>query len=598
MPSSKSPGALRIGTGRIPNNSVPSSALTTIPGSDVSVAPTLINVVSVSSATAISRLGQYMIVLVNATGGAFTITLPTTAQVGDVITFVGTTTSLNVVSIARGGADTIQGSANSQALVGPFTARSFVRSTLTDWTTETEMPSVQSVNTSLTLTRGGKERVVLVDSSGGAVTLTLPQSAQLGDRITVLKSVASNNPVTVDGNLGETIDGRLTTVMNTFLQALVLVRVSSSAWATVSETSSVLEITDTTTLSAVESAKEIHILVRTSNVAWIAGTKTLTLPSSAQTRPGQVITISDVDGNAEAANITVASQVLGTAPTGTSSVAITRNYGAVVLQNKTAGSWTIRSEDRGLVPNFFSLSRADSRSDVSQSRLDALPMFNWSHRRVAVHAEFHGLITNILPVEGFSPGGNLTLTSTAGTSGTVGLLRCSVVTGSSGFFHLGDLPTSALFNAGQVQGFRVILRLNTASPGSSYDFAIGFGDDISDVSGNIGSGSDSYMGANGLWLGTGSSGSWRRVRRSGSSSAGSDISAITAGNRYVLEYYFDGTNWDAYVNGVRNVGGSTNIPSGSLNFGLVLVDSSSVTPTVDIDSITVFSRDLGSTRFT
>lgn len=594
MPSTKSPVALQVGSGKVPNNTVSNSALTSVPGSTVASPPPPINVVNVTTTTTLTRLGQFMVVLVNATGGGFNITLPTTSQVGDVITFVMTTTSTNVVNIARGGADTIQSSANSQALAGAYTSRSLVRSSLTDWTFEAETPSVQTVTTSLTLTRGGKERIVLVDPSGGAVTLTLPQLAHVGDRVTIVKSVASANSVTVDGNGGDTIDGRLTTVMNTFLQALVLVRIASGAWATVSETSSVIEVNDTLSLAGIESAKEIHLLVHTSNGAWIAGTKTLTLPSSATTRVGQVITISDVDGNAEVANITIASQILGTSPSGTAAYTLNRNFAALTLINKSSGNWTILDEDRGLVPNFFVLSRADNRVDISQSRLAALPQFNWSHRKVALHAEFNGLITNMLPVEGFSAGGSMTLATQAGTNGTVGVMRTTVTAGASGYLHWGSLPTSDVFDPAQLLGFRAVLSPVTANPGTDYALAVGFGDDVSDMGGSI----DQRMGANSLYLITGSTGFWRRCRQSGGSGTGTNSAfAVAAGNRYVLEYYNDGTNWDLYVNDVRSVGGSTNKPTAMLNFGMQVLNLAGASDyVVDVDSFTVFTLDLGNTR--
>lgn len=599
MPSSKSPSALQVGPGRLPANVVTSSALTSISGTTASASTPPISVVSVSTGTALSRVGQHMVVIVDNTSGAFTISLPLESQLGDIITFVIKTTSLNPVTIQRSGGNTIQGFSTSETLSGPYEARTFVRSTSTDWTTSADKPSVQAVAASTTLLRAGPSLLVLADATSGTLVLTLPQRAQVGDHITVIKSTVTNNSVRLDGNGSDTIDGRLTTTISAFQQSITIVRVAAGAWVTLSETSSVIEITDTFTLASIESAKEIYVLVRTSDAAWIAGTKTVTLPSSSQTRQGATITIADVDGNAESANISIASQVLGTSPSGTSGYTLTHGFASVKLLNKATGNWTIVNEDLGLVPNFFALARADNRSDVAQSRLSTLPQFNWSHRRVAVHAEFTGPVTNILPVEGFSPGGNIILSSVAGVTGTVGVLRCSVVTGSSGYLHLGSTPTSALFSATQIMGFRVILRLNTANPGTAYDFAIGFGDDISDVTGNIGSGTDNLMGANGLWIGTnGASTQWRRVRRSSNTASGADFGAITAGNRYVIEYYFDGTNWDSYTNGVRSIGGSTNIPSTFLNFGLQLIDTTSVTPTVDIDSITIFTSDLGATRFT
>ena len=84
------------------------------------------------------------------------------------------------------------------------------------------------------------------------------------------------------------------------------------------------------------------------------------------------------------------------------------------------------------MPNFHALARADNRSDVSQSRFGVLPMYNWSHRKVALHAEFNGLITNILPVDGFSAGGTMSLATGAGATGVVGMLRTTTTAGSLG----------------------------------------------------------------------------------------------------------------------------------------------------------------------
>jgi hypothetical protein len=458
---------------------------------------------------------------------------------------------------------------------------------------ESELVTEQTVTSSTTLFRTGKDRVVLVDSSGGAVAIGLPSIAMPGDRITFVKSVTSTNTITLDGNLGETIDGRLTTAINSFRQALTIVRVGST-WITISETSSVIEIIDTFTLSLIEAAKEIHILVHTSNAAWIAGTKTLTLPSTTQTRVGQIITVSDVDGNAEAANIIIASQVLGTAPTGTASFTLTRNYAAVTLINKSSGNWNILDEDTGLVPNFFALSRADSRSDVSQSRFTTLPQFNWNHRKVALHAEFNGPIGNFFPVEGFTIGGSMVLSPSASANGTVGVMRTTTTAGTAGYIHWGNLPADDMFDPTQLLGFRAIVRPVTANPGTDYDVLIGFGDDISDTAG----GQDQKLGANGLYVITGSTNVWRGVRQAASVGTGVDsVATVTAGNRYVVEYYNDGTNWDLYVNGVRTVGGSTNKPTAMLNFGMQVLNGPGVSNyVVDVDSFTVFTLDMGNTR--
>ena len=270
MPSNKSPTTLRIGPGRIPPNVVPSSALTSLPGASPTATTPPINIVSVSSATTLTRTGQHMLVLVDNSGGAFTITLPAASQIGDLITLVIKTTSTNLVTVGPGGPDTIQGTSTSERLTGPYEARTFVRTTTTDWTTQSDKPSVQVVTSTTTLLRAGPEQVVLVNSTSGAIILTLPLRAQIGDRITFVKHVASTNSIQLDPNGSDTIDGRASTQIVTTGEALTIVRISATAWITVSETSSVHEVNDTFSLSGVDSAKEIHLLVHTSNVAWVA----------------------------------------------------------------------------------------------------------------------------------------------------------------------------------------------------------------------------------------------------------------------------------------------------------------------------------------
>jgi hypothetical protein len=59
--------------------------------------------------------------------------------------------------------------------------------------------------TDYTATRADK--VLLVDASGGARTITLPAAATMtGKRYTIKRTSASNN-VIIEGNLSETIDG-------------------------------------------------------------------------------------------------------------------------------------------------------------------------------------------------------------------------------------------------------------------------------------------------------------------------------------------------------------------------------------------------------
>lgn len=71
--------------------------------------------------------------------------------------------------------------------------------------------------------------VVLVDTTGGSVTVTLPPAAtNLGRRFTVKKLIAANT-LTLDGNGSETIDGAATVALTTRYAART-VQSDGTAW--------------------------------------------------------------------------------------------------------------------------------------------------------------------------------------------------------------------------------------------------------------------------------------------------------------------------------------------------------------------------------
>lgn len=73
------------------------------------------------------------------------------------------------------------------------------------------------------------------DASGGAVTHALPAAAAVtGQRVTVKKTDASANTVTVDPNGAETVDGAATYVLSAQFTA-VTVQASAGAWFIVGE---------------------------------------------------------------------------------------------------------------------------------------------------------------------------------------------------------------------------------------------------------------------------------------------------------------------------------------------------------------------------
>jgi hypothetical protein len=84
-------------------------------------------------------------------------------------------------------------------------------STLYDFLT---MSEYRNFSTTAAATTIDSETVLLVDTTSGAITITLPPSADNEGRCYYIKdSSGSANAVTVDGNASETIDGSLTLVL-------------------------------------------------------------------------------------------------------------------------------------------------------------------------------------------------------------------------------------------------------------------------------------------------------------------------------------------------------------------------------------------------
>lgn len=78
------------------------------------------------------------------------------------------------------------------------------------WTTSTK-------TSNYTVTEADRDRLILVDATSGAVTITLLAAATAGNgfRVAIKKIDSSGNAVTIDGNLSETIDGNTTSTLST-----------------------------------------------------------------------------------------------------------------------------------------------------------------------------------------------------------------------------------------------------------------------------------------------------------------------------------------------------------------------------------------------
>lgn len=94
-------------------------------------------------------------------------------------------------------------------------------------TTETNfVPLVVTGNVTL----DGSYRNVLCDTSGGGFTVTLPVAASGNYEFRIKKISSDVNPLTVDGDGSETIDGALTQVITNQYVTMDIISSSSGWW--------------------------------------------------------------------------------------------------------------------------------------------------------------------------------------------------------------------------------------------------------------------------------------------------------------------------------------------------------------------------------
>lgn len=209
---------------------------------------------------------------------------------------------------------------------------------------------------------------------------------------------------------------------------------------------------------------------------------------------------------------------------------------------------------------------------------------------------FEGAVNNLGAVAGFTAQGDMTFSQrTTSPSRALLGLRCSVPLGGSGYAHLGNTATALTFDDPEtLRGFRALLELQTVSAGDDYDFMIGFGDDISDMTGT-----SLQFGTNSLFFrtqGDGAGGfSWGFNRQSAGVASNPTGPVGVVGDIVLLEAYrTSGTTWQFYVNGVAFTAGSANVPTTGLNFGFGIDDDGggAVPFIVDIYAIDIFTDEL------
>ena len=151
------------------------------------------------------------LVRADATGGAFTLTLPsaaaTTAGKGFDIQQVGTSGGVTIATVSS---QTING-ASTYVIRGLWDEVRIV-SDGSNWTAEPTEPirtSPAAKTTTYPIVVADQDKLILGDATGGGFTITLPTVALAGNgfRVGVKKIDSTTSVVTVDGAGAETIDG-------------------------------------------------------------------------------------------------------------------------------------------------------------------------------------------------------------------------------------------------------------------------------------------------------------------------------------------------------------------------------------------------------
>lgn len=91
---------------------------------------------------------------------------------------------------------------------------------------------IKTVTTNYTVVRGDAGYLILVNTTGGNVTVSLPALSTVGDGfvVTIKRITAGANTLTIDPNGAETIEGAATLSLPTQYQAVNLVSLATSGW--------------------------------------------------------------------------------------------------------------------------------------------------------------------------------------------------------------------------------------------------------------------------------------------------------------------------------------------------------------------------------
>ena len=210
------------------------------------------------------------VLICDTTSGAFTLTLPTAVgNDGKSFWIVKIGTAALDLTIDGNGAETIDGQA-TMLLSGQYKSVQIVSNNANWFSIAKHEETVVSKTTTYTATN--EDDVILCATASGW-TLTLPAVAgSKGKIFKIVKTSLDANALTIDGASSETIDGDLTTTLDSQYQSITIMS-DGVAWFTIAREKAVLQVVSkTTTYTAVNND---DLILVTTGSAW-----TLTLPTA------------------------------------------------------------------------------------------------------------------------------------------------------------------------------------------------------------------------------------------------------------------------------------------------------------------------------
>lgn len=181
--------------------------------------------------------------------------------------------------------------------------------------------------------------------------------------------------------------------------------------------------------------------------------------------------------------------------------------------------------------------------------------------------------------------GTAVVALTTATTDHLGVITIQTGTtnGNSTRLHLGGVQTTLVMMANQIECFSYLVSIPNIT---TMTVLLGLGTDISNVN----------FGTDGVFFSyvAGTNSHWVFTTRAGSTSnAITSTVSVAAATWYLLEAFYDGTSWQAYVNGTLIATSTTNIPTVAVNQGVGITTNAGSARSIQIDYFSSYTTELG-----